>query len=79
MHPLVTPLLKTTDKDLSEKILDLQRRLNVAYRLGKGELINQLHMILEDYTFEHQKRMDKQMAEMLEKNKKNIKDIIDIK
>jgi len=79
MHPLVSPLIETSDKDLSDKMLDIQRRLNIAYRLGKGELINQLHMIQDDYTFEHQKRMDKQMAEVLEKNKKNLKDIIDIR
>lgn len=79
MHPLTHNLTELSDKELSDKIFDIQKRLNVAYRLGKGDLVGQLHMILEDYSFEHQKRLEKQMEELLKKNDKQMRDLIDIK
>lgn len=79
MHPLSPTVKDLSDKELSDKIFDIQKRLNVAYRLGKGDLAWQLQMILEDYTFEHQKRLEKQMEELLKKNEKQMKDLIDIK
>lgn len=79
MHPLTNSLAEISDKELGDKIFDIQKRLSVAYRLGKGDLVVQLQMILEDYSFEHQKRMEKQMQELLSKNDKQMRDLIDIK
>lgn len=79
MHPLTKSLTEISDKELGDKIFDIQRRLSVAYRLGKGDLVAQLNMILEDYSFEHQKRMQKQMEELLKKNDKQMNDLINIK
>jgi len=78
MHPLSTDLTTLSDKELTEKIFDIQRRLSVSYRLRSGELAGQLLMILEDYMFEQNKRNTKQLDELISKSGKTFKDIIDI-
>lgn len=78
MHPLTQSLADMSDNDLADKIFDLERRLNISYRMGNNNLIQQINMVLEDYRAEFQKRSDKQMKDLLEKNGKIFKDVINI-
>jgi len=63
-HPFITDLSDKSLEDLSKAISDLNQKLNFAYRMQNGALINQLHMAIESYNGEYKKRMN----EMYKKN-----------
>jgi hypothetical protein len=78
MHPLTQNLSGLTDKELSDKIADLDTKLTAAYRVG-SPVSHQIMMFLEDYRAEHQRRLAMQMEKVLKQSGKTFDDIIDIK
>lgn len=78
MHPLVSDLTQISDRELSDKIMDLERKMMVAYRTMPSAL-QQFGMILEDYQFERQKRLSKELDKVLSQNGQTIDSLIDIK
>jgi hypothetical protein len=78
MHPLAPDLTGLSDDDLHKKRAELQNRMTFAYRMGQGDIIGQIQLLLGDYDMEIQKRNQK-MLDDLQKNNKNFKDKIDIK
>lgn len=78
MHPLSPDLSALTDAELHKKHGELVQRLNQAYRIGPFSIINQLQMVLEDYTSEIQRRNAKVLQD-LNKKGKGLDGIIDIK
>jgi hypothetical protein len=78
MHPLVGSLTELSDKELSDKIMDLERKMMMAYRTMPGAL-QQFNLILEDYQFERQKRLSKELDKMLAQNGQTLDGLIDIK
>ena len=77
MHPLGSNLTELSDDDLQKKYGDLQRRWTQASRFGPTSIIPQLQMIMEDYQYEIQMRLQRQMEEIT-KNQTKSKGIIDI-
>jgi len=77
MHPLAPDLSKLADDELHTKRAELQNKLSFAYRMGHGDLVGQLQMLLDDYGREVESRNQKMMAE-INKNNKNFKDLINI-
>jgi hypothetical protein len=77
MHPLVGDLSVLTTDELHKKYSDLQKRLGQAYRMGMGDAVQQLHMLLSDYQAEVQRRNEKMLEEMSKKSAE-FKNIIDI-
>jgi endonuclease I len=77
-HPLTPKLSDLSAEDLSKKISELTQRLNMAYRWGRGDIAQQIYMMLEDYNYELQERNRKQMEEMSKKNP-GFDKLIDIK
>lgn len=63
-HPFITNLSEKSLEELSKTITDLNQKLNFAYRIQNGALINQIYMAIESYNSEYKKRMD----EMYKKN-----------
>ena len=78
MHPLTPNLFELTDSELQQKHTELSSKLNSAYRLGSHDLINQIQMILDDYSYELRTRRQKQLEEVLSKSNQ-FANIIDIK
>lgn len=78
MHPLTPDLSGINDADLQSKHSELMTKMNTAYRMGNADLINQIQMIMDDYSQEIGRRQQKQLDEMLKKNKQ-FDNIIDIK
>ena len=78
MHPLAPNLTGLSDDELHKKRAELQNRMAFAYRMGQGEIIGQIQLLLGDYDMEIQKRNQKMLDDM-QKNNKNFKDKIDIK
>jgi len=77
-HPLTPVLSSLSQEELSKKISELNSRLSMAYRWGRGDIVQQIHMMLDDYQFELNERTRKQMEEMAKKNP-NFDKLIDIK
>jgi hypothetical protein len=63
-HPFINDLSKKSLEELSKVISELNTKLNFAYRMQNGSLINQLNMAINSYNTEYKKRMD----EMYKKN-----------
>jgi hypothetical protein len=78
MHPLTPDLSGLSDDELHKKRAELSNRMQFAYRMGHGDMIGQIQMVMGDYDMEVQRRNQK-MLDDLEKNSKTFKDKIDIK
>jgi hypothetical protein len=78
MHPLAPNLTGLSDDELHKKRAELQNRMTFAYRMGQGEMIGQIQLLLGDYDMEIQKRNQKMLDDM-NRNNPNFKDKIDIK
>ena len=59
MHPLTPDLSKLTDDEIHTKRAELHNRLAFAYRMGNGDLVGQLQLLLGDYDVEIQVRNQK--------------------
>ena len=70
MHPLAPNLSNLTDDDLHSKRAELQNRMMFAYRMGHGDMIGQIQLLLNDYDMEFQKSNQKMLDEMKKKCKK---------
>ena len=77
MHPLPPDLSKLADDELHTKRAELQNKLSFAYRMGHGDLVGQLQMLLDDYGREVESRNQKMLND-INKNNKNFKDLINI-
>lgn len=77
MHPLAPNLSELKEDELHKKHGELMTRINQAYRMGYTDALMQLQMLEEDYRMEIQRRNQKLMDDMMNKNEK-YKGIIDI-
>lgn len=68
MHPLTEDLSKLNDQELFKKISDLTNYLTQSYRLNNYNVVGQIHMLLEDYTAEANRRHQKTLEELNKKN-----------
>jgi len=57
-HPFINNLQDLSLEDLQEKIGDLTKKLNFAYRMQNGPMIHQINMALESYKSEYSRKMD---------------------
>ena len=78
MHPLTPDLTGLSDDELHKKRAELSNRMMFASRMGHGDMIGQIQLVMGDYDMEVQRRNQK-MLDDLEKNSKTFKDKIDIK
>lgn len=56
IHPLEEDVSKLKDSEIESRILDLNRKYHIAYRLGKPELLTQIETFVNIYRQEMQKR-----------------------
>ena len=77
MHPLSPDLTKLPTEELHNKRAELQNRYIFAYRMGNGDLVHQLQLIIDDYVLEIENR-NRKMLEDASKNSKNFGNIINI-
>jgi len=77
LHPLLGDLSEMSDALVHEKYNEIMKRINQASRLGYGGAIGQLQLLLSDYQAEINRRNEKMMAAIAEKNPE-FKNIIDV-
>jgi hypothetical protein len=68
MHPLVEDLSKLNDPELFKKISELTTYLTQSYRLGNYSVVGQIHMLLDEYTAEANRRHQKTLEDLNKKN-----------
>lgn len=73
-HPLIGNIDHLTEDELSEKINDLSRKLNMAVRSGNGHMCNQLRMAIESFQTKYQQKLQ----EARKRQSTNFDDKIDI-
>lgn len=71
-HPFINDLSDKSLDELQTIINGLTTKLTFAYRTQNGPLIQQLHMAMDSYRAEYNKRMDVLLNKQNEKNKINI-------
>jgi hypothetical protein len=74
-HPLIGNIDHLTEDELSEKINELNRKLNMATRTGNGHMCNQLRMAIESFQSKYQQKLQ----EARKGQSTNFDDKIDIK
>lgn len=57
-HQLIGNIDHLTEDQLSEKINELSRKLNMAVRSGNGHMCNQIRMALESYQNKYKQKID---------------------
>lgn len=77
-HPLAPDLTGLKDDELYQKISELQKRMNQAWRMGGTQMFQQMQLLMGDYQSELRRRNDIKMEEMQKKNP-GFDKIIDIK
>jgi hypothetical protein len=78
MHPLTPDLSKLTDDEIHTKRAELHNRLAFAYRMGQGDMINQLQLLLGDYDLEIQNRNRKMLNDAQKSGRFGSGDATDI-
>jgi hypothetical protein len=74
MHPLAPDLSKLTDEELHSKHAELVNRMTFAYRMGQGQLVEQMQLLMADYANEVAVRNQR----LLDNSGKNFADKINI-
>jgi ribonuclease HIII len=74
-HPLIGNIDHLTEDELSEKINELNRKLNMAIRSGNGHMCNQLRMAIESFQSKYQQKLQ----DARKGQSSNFDDKIDIK
>lgn len=60
-HPFINNLSDKSLEELQEKLSDLTKKLNFAYRSGNQILVHQVNMVIESYKNAYNKKMDELM------------------
>lgn len=55
-HPFVGDLSDKTLEDLSEKINDLNKKMQFMYKMGKYDMVRQVQLVAETYRAEYLKK-----------------------
>jgi hypothetical protein len=79
-HPLLENLSELTDQELNERAQDIARKLTSAYKMSTNSaLIQQMQLVNGQIQDELRTRQRKELEKLMGNNKKDFKNIIDIK
>lgn len=56
-HPLIGNIDDLTIEELNGKVVELNKKLSIAYRLGNHALCNQIRMAIETYQTKYQEKL----------------------
>ena len=73
-HPFINTaaLADKSMEDLQNSINDLTKKLNFAYQMQNGAMINQLRMVMESYKAEYGRKMDEVLKKQGDRTQINI-------
>lgn len=56
-HPLIDSIDHLSMEEISAKMSELTRKMNIAAKMGNGHLCNQIRMALETYQNKYQEKL----------------------
>jgi len=71
-HPFISSLSDKTLEELQTVISELTKKLNFAYRMQNGAMINQLNMVMASYKAEYGRKMDEILKKQSDRTQINI-------
>ena len=77
-NPLLPDLTQIKDTELESKIADLNKKYNIAMRLGNGSAAAQIAMTLESFRYETQRRQQEAAKKLMEKQDKGLDGLINV-
>jgi len=77
MHPLQKNISSLTDSELDEKIKELTKKYFMAIRTSPS-VAEQVVILLDDYKFEYQTRLDQKRSDMQKNTGTDLDDLINI-
>lgn len=77
-HPLLENISKIKDQEIETKILDLNRKYQIAARMGQGAVCQQIITILDIYKDELNKRQRQSIQDLVKKQNKDLDDLINV-
>jgi hypothetical protein len=77
-NPLVEDLTHLKDTDLDSKMTDLNKKYSIAMRLGNGSVAMQIAVVLEQLRDEVQRRQIESSKKLLQKQNKDLDDLINV-
>lgn len=72
-HPLIGDLTGLSIDELSARISDLNKKLNIAMKIGNAHMCNQLRMAIQSHQVKYQEKLQESY-----KNNNNFGNKIDI-
>ena len=77
-NPLLDDLSRFKDTELDEKISDLNKKYNIALRMGNSSIAMQIAMSLEAFRSELMRRHQEASKKLLNKQNKDLDGLINI-
>ena len=77
-HPLTPNVQALTESELSKKISELNKRLVWAHTSGHTHVVSQIHMMLDDYKAEQQRREIERYKKLNKDQGKDWDSLIDV-
>ena len=77
-NPLLDDLSHFKDSELDEKITDLNKKYNIALRMGNSGIAMQITISLEAFKAEIAKRQQEASKKLLDKQNKDLDGLINI-
>ena len=77
-HPFSGDLSKLSDKEIIDKLGDLNKKLMMSYQYRHAQLTNQVQLMCMDYTDELRRREQEAFDKMQEENGDDWNDVINI-
>jgi hypothetical protein len=77
-NPLLEDLTQIKDADLENKMSDLNRKYNIALRMGNGAIAQQIAVVIEAVRDEGMRRQHEATKKLLAKQSKDLDGLINV-
>jgi hypothetical protein len=77
-NPLLEDLTQIKDADLENKMSDLNRKYNIALRMGNGAIAQQIAVVIESVRDEGMRRQHEATKKLLAKQSKDLDGLINV-
>jgi hypothetical protein len=77
-NPLLEDLTQLKDADIEARMSDLNKKYNIAMRMGNGALGMQIAVVLESIKAELNRRQVEATKKLMQKQNKDLDDLINI-
>jgi hypothetical protein len=77
-NPLLEDLTQIKDADLEAKMSDLNRKYNIALRMGNGAVAHQIAVVIEAVRDETMRRQHEATKKLLAKQSKDLDGLINV-